>query len=546
MKPAGRHGLWGKLINFASVMIVMKRYMLAAAAGLSLLAAVAAEPPAMGWSSWNTYRVNISDSIICRQADAMVAKGLAAAGYRYVNIDDGFFGGRGADGVLKVHPERFPSGLKPVVDHIHSLGLKAGIYSDAGCNTCGNFWDADSLGVGVGLYGHDDDDARFYFVDNGFDFIKVDFCGGDAAQNSGGLALDEHERYAAIRRAIDSTGRDDVRVNVCRWAFPGAWVRSVGSSWRIAADITPRWESIKRIIAANSCLSAYAGDGHYNDMDMLEIGRGLSEAEERTHFGMWCVMSSPLLIGCDLTSIPERSLRLLMNLELIAVNQDALGLQAQPVKRSDAGAALYVKDFGELHGPVRVAAVCNLGDSVAEMSVGMVELGLQGRVEVRDLMARRDLPAVTDGAMTLRVGPHDTVVLKLTAERRLEPTVYEAETAWLERYQQLGISPAEGHAVFVDDPECSGGAKVAWLGNHADNWMEWRDVWSRSGGEYDVEVRFAGGQTGEVALSVNGGRPQPVGHKVRVGLASGSNRIRLAALGVTAPEIDCIVLTRVR
>lgn len=534
------------LLTLHMLMAIMKRYVLAVAAGLSLFAAVAAEPPVMGWSSWNTYHVDISDSIICSQADAMVAKGLVAAGYRYVNIDDGFFGGRGADGVLKVHPERFPSGLRPVVDHIHSLGLKAGIYSDAGRNTCGNFWDSDSLGVGVGLYGHDEDDARFYFVDNGFDFIKVDFCGGDAAQNADGLALDEHERYAAIRRAIDSTGRDDVRINVCRWAFPGAWVRSVGSSWRISADITPRWESIKRIIAANSYLSAYVGDGHYNDMDMLEIGRGLSEAEERTHFGMWCVMSSPLLIGCDLTSIPDRSLELLANPELIAVNQDVLGLQAQLVRKSDSGVALYVRDLGELHGPVRVAAICNLGDSAAVLSVDMAELGLHGRVEVRDLMARRDLPAVADGAIEVKVGPHDTVVLKLMAERRLEPTVYEAETAWLERYQQLGFSPASGHAVFVDDPECSGGAKVAWLGNHDDNWMEWRDVWTLSGGEYDVEVRFAGGQTGEVALSVNGERPLSVARRVRVSLVAGSNCIRLAALGVPAPEIDCIVLARVR
>ena len=167
------------------------------------LAASATEPPTMGWSSWNTYRVNISDSLICRQADAMKRLGLDRVGYRYINIDDGFFGGRAADGTLRIHPTRFPHGLEPVVRHIHRLGFRAGIYSDAGRNTCGNYWDADTIARGVGLYGHDSLDADFYFRRLGFDFIKVDFCGGDAAQNSERLQLDERERYTAIRHAVD-------------------------------------------------------------------------------------------------------------------------------------------------------------------------------------------------------------------------------------------------------------------------------------------------------------------------------------------------------
>lgn len=128
--------------------------------------------PTMGWSSWNTYRVNISDSLIRHQADCMVKTGLKDAGYKYINIDDGFQGGRGADGKLKINPHRFPFGLKPVADYIHSLGLKAGIYSDAGRNTCGNYYDKDTLAVRVGMYEHDDVDARFYFKDMGFDLSK--------------------------------------------------------------------------------------------------------------------------------------------------------------------------------------------------------------------------------------------------------------------------------------------------------------------------------------------------------------------------------------
>lgn len=183
-------------------------------AGISIDAA--AETPVMGWSSSNTYRVNISDSIIRSQADALVALGLKDAGYKYINIEDGFFGGRDSSGRLMAHPKRFPNGLRPVVDHIHALGLKAGIYSDAGRHTCGNFWDRDTIARGVGMYEHDDQDARFFFNEMGFDYIKVDFCGGDPSQNADGFGLDSRKRFTDISDAILRTGRSDVKLNVCR------------------------------------------------------------------------------------------------------------------------------------------------------------------------------------------------------------------------------------------------------------------------------------------------------------------------------------------
>lgn len=292
-------------------------------ATLSLVAQI--NTPVMGWSSWNTYHVNISDSLIMAQANALVDLGLKDAGFLFVNTDDGFFGGRDAStGKLKAHPTRFPHGMKPVVDHIHRLGLKAGIYSDGGYNTCGNYYDNDTIAEGVGFCGHDRDDAMFYFEECGYDFIKIDFCGGFPPSNSGRIDLDEKERYTAIREAIDAVGRQDVRINVCRWNYPGTWVGSVGDSWRISQDILPRWSSVKDIIAQNLYLSAYAGNGHYNDMDMLEVSRGLSAIDECTHFAIWCIMSSPLLIGCDLTSINAETLALLKNRELVALNQDPL------------------------------------------------------------------------------------------------------------------------------------------------------------------------------------------------------------------------------
>ena len=164
---------------------------------------------------------------------------------------------------LKIHPTKFPNGLKPVVDYIHRKGLKAGIYSDAGYNTCGSMFGGDTNGVGVGLYEHDQQDADFFFKDCGFDFIKVDFCGGSYYHNVDKLVLDEQERYTAIAKAIENTGRTDVRMNACRWAYPGTWVENVACSWRTTGDINDSWNSVKSILAENLYMSAYCVNGRY-------------------------------------------------------------------------------------------------------------------------------------------------------------------------------------------------------------------------------------------------------------------------------------------
>ena len=197
----------------------------AAAFSLSAQAQTSPKGPTMGWSSWNTYLTNINETLIKKQATAMVSKGFKNAGYQYINIDDGFQGGRDSEtGQLLINKSRFPNGLKPVVDFIHNKGLKAGIYSDAGHNTCGSYHNGDALGKNTGLYQHDEQDAQYFFNELGFDFIKVDFCGGDPIHNEDQLKLDEEERYSAIWQAILSTGRTDVRYNVCRWAYPGTWI----------------------------------------------------------------------------------------------------------------------------------------------------------------------------------------------------------------------------------------------------------------------------------------------------------------------------------
>jgi len=510
-------------------------------------AAKAFETPTMGWSSWNTYRVNISDSLIKRQANAIIALGLDSAGYRYVNIDDGYFGGRDIEsGKLKFHPQRFPEGLKPIVDHIHSLGLLAGIYSDAGRNTCGNFWDNDSLGLDVGLYEHDADDAQLFFNKLGFDYIKVDFCGGDERQNSQKLSLDPEERYRQIRLAIDSTGRKDVRMNICRWAYPGTWARDVAASWRTTADISPNWQSVKSIIEENLYLSAYAGEGHYNDMDMLEVGRGLTDEEDCTHFAMWCMMSSPLLIGCDLTQLKPATLALLKNRDLISINQDPAAQQAY-VHRSDKGAYILVRDLIEPNGTTRAVALYNPTDSARIMKFNFHELLLDGIVSIRDMISRHDLGQLpSTETLNIPVAAHGTQIYRLTGERRRPRTLYEGETAFLPSYQETTNPIASGTAYYKADTQCSGGMCATMNGNIS-NILIWNNVYCDESGTYPVTIRCRADRPGNFLLQTNDDNSIRVNVipmdkfediTVEARLHKGINTITLSAQDTPLPDID--------
>lgn len=513
------------------------------------LAVLGFDTPTMGWSSWNTYRVNINDSLICRQADALVETGLKNAGYNHINIDDGYFGGRDeATGMLKFHPERFPNGLKPVVDHIHSLGLKAGIYSDAGANTCGSFWDNDTIARNVGLLGHEINDCQLFFNELGFDFIKVDYCGADGNQNKQLYYYEPAERYAAIARAIAATGRDDVRMNVCRWAFPGTWVRDVATSWRTTTDINPSWESVRYIIAENLYLSAYAGNGHYNDMDMLEVGRGMKPEEDRTHFAMWCMMSSPLLIGCDLTTLSPETLELISNPELIALNQDPLGLQAY-VAKTDGTTYVLVKDVERRDSTTRAVALYNPTDSVRRISVGLDEIQLAGNTSVRDLINRRNVGNISD-TLSVDVPPHGTGIYLLKGERRLMRKLYEAECAFLSRYQELYNPEYVGSAYYAPRAGTSGGMVVRNVGLTPSNDIIWNNVRVDDDGTYTVSFKVFGDRPAEIMVYANDGvgmklsvKGNPDGEVVnaQLQLTKGDNVIRIAARD-KAPDIDYMTI----
>ena len=509
--------------------------------------------PTMGWSSWNTYGVNINEALIKRQADAMVSKGLKDVGFDHINIDDGFFGGRNATtGELLIHKTRFPNGLKPLVEYIHKKGLKAGIYSDAGCNTCGNYYNGDKQSVNVGFYHYDQHDADFYFKECGFDFIKVDFCGGDAPQNSQRLALDPQERYTAISQAIKNTGREDVRLNVCRWNYPGTWVHDVAFSWRTTHDINDSWNSVKGILSENLYLSAYCFDGHYNDMDMLEVGRSMTQEEDKTHFGMWCIMSSPLLIGCDLSNIKPLTLALLKNTELIALNQDPLCLQAY-VADLNNGCHILVKDIETLHGNRRAFAVYNPNDVQKKATVTFSKLDLGGIVQLRDIFNKNDIGAY-EGTFEVNVPAHGTRIYVAEAETRLERTRYEAETAYISDYQELLNNQSERTGIYEAANFCSCGFKAGWLGYSEQNDLQWRDVYSEEGGEYQLDIAYISGENRNITVSVNGetvqtisansGGWQSVGKKrLTIRLEKGNNTIRLSNPKTWMPDIDYIEIT---
>lgn len=458
-------------------------------------------PPTMGWSSWNTFALNISEKIIEGQADAMVKTGLKAAGYEYINIDDGFWEGRGKDGQLIINRKRFPNGMRAVADYIHKLGLKAGMYSDAGDNACGSQDGTRAYGVGIGLAGYEAQDIKTYLQDWDYDFIKVDYCGGIH------MGLDEREQYTKIsneiRKIEKETGRRLV-FNICRWAYPGTWVSDIADSWRTTGDIYDAWASVKSIVKENLYLQAYTGDGHYNDMDMLEIGRSLNENEERTHMAYWCIASSPMLIGCDMTKLRESSLALLKNKDLIAMNQDVLGIGA-PVVQREGDVYVVAKDMEQLHGSKRAVVVMNLTDSEQTIQVDLAKLELSDKILVHDCFTGKDqkLKAAKKGEKQLfevTIPAHGSQAYFMTG-KRIAKKRYEAEESWMHNYQELRNLKT---AKFAESKDASGGAFAEFVGGNMQNYIEWRNVWADRDGTYTMTIAYASTENRSADITVNG------------------------------------------
>eukprot|EP00191_Tetraselmis_sp_GSL018_P000847 CAMPEP_0177605626 /NCGR_PEP_ID=MMETSP0419_2-20121207/16810_1 /TAXON_ID=582737 /ORGANISM="Tetraselmis sp., Strain GSL018" /LENGTH=465 /DNA_ID=CAMNT_0019099805 /DNA_START=428 /DNA_END=1827 /DNA_ORIENTATION=- len=375
------------------------------------------------------------ESDVKAAADLLVSLGLKDVGYQYVNVDDCWQGPRLSNRRITADPIKFPSGIKALADYVHSLGMKFGIYSDAGYKTCAGrpgswryedidaatyaSWGVDYLKYDNALPGswrYEDIDAATY-ASWGVDYLKYDNC---FAEDLPGPEV----RYPIMRDALNATGRP-ILYSMCEWGVddPAVWGMKVGNSWRTTQDIAPSWESVLTILAKNNEWADYAGPGGFNDPDMLEVGvsansfgPGLTEAEERSHFVLWSLMKAPLLIGADLRNISANSLELLKNPEVIAVNQvSALQREPRPrqcgpfqVNPTGSGIPSAQVWAGPLEGGAVAVALFNAGEAGANISATAEMLGMPpgALVRVRDLLAREDVGVVPAGYSAL-VGPHD-------------------------------------------------------------------------------------------------------------------------------------------
>lgn len=515
---------------------------------MHILIAAASTPnkPLMGWASWNVFYHDINEAKIKAQADAMVSTGLADAGYRYINIDDGFWDKRNPDGSLRINSTLFPSGFKALVEYIHSKGLKAGFYSDGGDWTCGAVHGGKTTGEGVGLYQHEQQDIDLAFKTWNFDYIKVDYCGG-----SRHLHLDEQTQYTKIKNALDATGRNDIVYNVCRWQFPGAWVCSIGNSWRIADDINPSWGSITGILDLSTYLSGFSSPGHYNDMDMLEVGHGLPQTEDESHFSLWCIMSSPLVLGNDLTKMSTATLNLLKNAEAIAVNQDTSGLQARLISDDANGGQVWARRLNHLASNERAVVLLNRSASSRTIKVSWKDLELNGSATVRDILKKKDLGSFETEYSGL-VPSHGVLFVKIIGTKSHLQEVFEAENAVINNFNlTVNNQIVANQAKPVKDVNCSGGAKVGYLGKSASNFLEFNKIWAEKEGRYSMTLRYLSGENRSVTVYVNGmdsllsnlnsGTFTKVDSViVPVYLKAGVNVIRLSNSSANMPDIDAI------
>lgn len=362
--------------------------------------------PQMGFNNWNSThcRDEFNEDMIRGVADKMVSSGLRDAGYRHINLDDCWADWqRDKNGNLQPNLKRFPHGIKALADYVHSKGFAFGLYSSAGTNTCEPH--QENRGFPGGL-GHEKQDAKF-FASVGADYLKYDNCNNEKKPAK--------ERYAAMGEALRATGRP-IFYSLCEWGENKAWLwgtdPAVGAqSWRTTGDIQDNYASMLKIFKENVVLDAYAGPGHWNDPDMLEVGNGgMTDVEYRSHFSLWSIMAAPLLIGTDLRKISPSALEILLNKEVIAVDQDPLGKQGKQV-RDAGGIHVIVKPMKDGSHAV---AVFNEADKAQDVSVSAKEIGLAAdRYRMRDLWKHAD--AQGDGSIKLKLEPHATVMYRVYA-----------------------------------------------------------------------------------------------------------------------------------
>jgi alpha-galactosidase len=382
------------LISFAGLILL--------AGSLPALDNGLAKTPPMGWNSWNKIGCNVREESVRKAADAMVKSGMKDAGYQYIVIDDCWQVSRDQEGNIVADPQKFPSGIKALADYVHGLGLKFGIYSDAGTKTCAGR---------PGSRGYEFQDARTY-ARWGVDYLKYDWC------NTG--KENAEAAYTTMRDALLATGRPIV-FSLCEWgnSKPWTWAANVGNLWRTTTDIVDMWEGRRRgngagvitIVDMNVELADYAGPGHWNDPDMLEVGNGgMTPIEYRSHFSLWSILASPLIAGNDLDNMTPEIGAILENKEVIAVDQDPLGKQGKRV-RHENDQDIFVKPLQD--GRVAVVMV-NRGKEEQTIKLNWADAGLaaDNSAAVHDLWEHKDLGRFT-GSFSAPVPSHGTVMITL-------------------------------------------------------------------------------------------------------------------------------------
>lgn len=371
----------------------------------SVSAGLALTPP-MGFNTWNKFGCNVSEELVRTVADEMVKSGMKDAGYRYVVIDDCWQVSRDATGNIVADPQRFPSGIKVLADYVHSIGLKFGIYSDAGSKTCQGR---------PGGRGHEFQDGLQYAA-WGVDYLKYDWCNA--------TTQDARASYALIREALDASGRPIV-LSICEWgtAKPWLWGKEVGGNlWRTTDDITDKWEAhvkwpdgsccalgVLGILDLQDGLASYAGPEHWNDPDMLEVGNGgMSTTEYRSHFSLWAILAAPLMAGNDLRNMTPETRDILTNKEVIAVDQDPLGREGRRVWK-DGDLEIWAK---QQQDGSRGAVLLNRGNSEQKISLRWEQIGYPDHLPamVRDLWAHKELGKF-NGEFSALVVPHGVVMV---------------------------------------------------------------------------------------------------------------------------------------
>lgn len=371
--------------------------------------------PPMGWNSWNKFACNVDEKLIRETADAMVSSGLKDVGYQYVVIDDCWHGKRDELGFIQPDPTRFPSGMKALADYIHSKGLKFGIYSDAGAKTCGGR---------PGSRGREYQDALTY-AKWGVDYLKYDWCNTEGLKAEGA--------YTTMRDALHSAGRPVV-FSLCEWGNnkPWEWAKNVGHLWRTTGDIYNCFDCVKdhgtwkswgvlQILDMQKDLRTHAGPDHWNDPDMMEVGNGMSVNQDRAHFSMWSMLAAPLIAGNDLRNMSKETLEILTNKEVIAVNQDALGIQGFKYATKD-GLETW---FKPLQGEEWAVCFLNRGTTPQKVAFDWKKQPVNDEhakrelnatrttYKIRDLWTKKSL-GTTDVALETTVPAHDVVMLRLT------------------------------------------------------------------------------------------------------------------------------------